>query len=180
MTGSSRRGARGGARIAAPRTWALVGNAVRAPSWSWPTRPGPGSAPAAGRYASRSAATVSRQGGSATVELAAVIPLLVVVTLAMIGLVGIARDQVLAQGAAREGAREAALGGDRARAVSAARAALPSDRPARVSIAPAGIGRVRVEVELPVRLPFGVPMVTVRAAAVAVEELGPPPSPAGP
>jgi hypothetical protein len=114
------------------------------------------------------------------VELAAVIPLLVVITLAMLGLVGIARDQVLAQGAAREGAREAALAGDRPRAVSAARAALPSDRPARVSLARTGTGWVRVEVELPVRLPFGVPMVTVRAAAVAAMEAGPPPSPAGP
>jgi Flp pilus assembly protein TadG len=123
---------------------------------------------------------VSRQSGSATVELAAVIPLLVMITLALLGLVGIARDQVLAQGAAREGAREAALGGDPARATSAARAALPSDRPARVSIAPAGTGRVRVEVELSARLPFGVPMVTVRAAAVAALEPGPPPSPAGP
>ena len=50
--------------------------------------------------------------GSATVELAAAIPLLVAVTLAMVGLLGLARDQVLAQGAAREAAREAAIGGD--------------------------------------------------------------------
>src|SRR5215216_3160352 len=53
--------------------------------------------------------------GSATVELAAAIPLLVAVTLAMVGVIGLARDQVLAQGAAREAAREAAMGGDRAR-----------------------------------------------------------------
>jgi len=114
------------------------------------------------------------------VELAAVIPLLVMLTVAMIGLVVIARDQVLAQGAAREGAREAALAGDQERAVSAARAALPSERPARVHVALAGSSRMRVEVELPVRLPFGVPTVTVRAAAVAAMEPGPPPSPAGP
>src|SRR5436309_131507 len=62
--------------------------------------------------------------GSATVELAAAIPLLVVVTLAMIGVIVVARDAVLAQGAAREGAREAALGGDQARAAAAARAAV--------------------------------------------------------
>jgi hypothetical protein len=49
--------------------------------------------------------------GSATVELAAAIPLLVAVTLAMVGLLGLARDHVLAQGAAREAAREAAVGG---------------------------------------------------------------------
>ena len=64
--------------------------------------------------------------GSVTVELAAAIPLLVAVTLAMVGLLGLARDQVLAQGAAREGARQAAIGGDRASAVAAARAALPA------------------------------------------------------
>ena len=38
--------------------------------------------------------------GSATVELAAAIPLLVAITLAMVGLLGLARDHVLAQGAA--------------------------------------------------------------------------------
>lgn len=142
MTSGSTQGARGGAEVAAPRTWP--------------------------------------QRGSATVELAAIIPLLVVLTLAMVGLIGIARDQVLAQGAAREGAREAALSGDGARAVSAARAALPVGRPARVMVAPSAVGHMQVEVALPVRLPFGAPTVTVRAAAVAALEPGPPLSPAGP
>jgi Flp pilus assembly protein TadG len=67
--------------------------------------------------------------GSVTVELAAAIPLLLAVTLAMVGLLGLARDQVLAQGAAREAAREAAIGGDDMRASAAARAALPPDAP---------------------------------------------------
>lgn len=107
------------------------------------------------------------------------IPLLVVVTIAMVGLVSIARDQVFAQGAAREGAREAALGGDPARAVSAARAALPASRPAQVTVTPAGAGLVRVEVQLSARLPFGAPVVTVRAAVAALEP-GPPPAPSGP
>jgi hypothetical protein len=65
--------------------------------------------------ASHPRSTVGRlelESGSATVELAAAIPLLVAVTLAMVGLLGLARDQVLAQGAAREAAREAAVGGD--------------------------------------------------------------------
>ena len=48
---------------------------------------------------------VGPDAGSATVELAAAIPLLVAVTLAMVGVIGLARDQVLAQGAAREAAR---------------------------------------------------------------------------
>jgi TadE-like protein len=116
--------------------------------------------------------------GSATVELAAAIPLLVAVTLAMVGIVGVARDQVLAQGAAREAAREAAIGGGQARASAAARAALPPGRTARITVTPAGSDRVRVSVELPVRLPFGVPTVVTRASAVAAREPGSPPSPA--
>jgi hypothetical protein len=111
------------------------------------------------------------------VELAAAIPLLVAVTLAMVGVVGLARDQVLAQGAAREAAREAAMGGDRTRAVAAARAALPPDRASRVTVVAAGPDRVRVSVQLPVRLPFGVQPVVVSATAVAVLEPGPPPAP---
>jgi hypothetical protein len=118
--------------------------------------------------------------GSATVELAAAIPLLVAVTLAMVALLGLARDQVLAQGAAREAAREAAIGGDEASASAAARAALPPGRPARVAVVPAGPDRVRVLVELPVGLPFGARPVVVRATAVAAREPGPPPAPADP
>ena len=115
--------------------------------------------------------------GSATVELAAAIPLLVAVTLAMVGVIGLARDQVLAQGAAREAAREASMGGDPARAAAAARAALPSGRRATVTVAAAGPGRVRVVVGLPVKLPFGVRPVVVSASAVAALEPGPPPAP---
>jgi len=115
--------------------------------------------------------------GSATVELAAAIPLLVAITLAMVGVIGLARDQVLAQGAAREAAREAAMGGDPARAAAAARAALPSGRPATVTVAAAEPGRVRVVVGLPVTLPFGVRPVIVSATTVAALEPGPPPVP---
>ena len=118
------------------------------------------------------------ESGSATVELAAAIPLLVAVTLAMVGLLGLARDQVLAQGAAREAAREAAIGGDLARASAAARAALPPGRAAEVAVVPDGAARVRASVELPVGLPFGVRPVVIKATAVAVRELGPPPNPA--
>ena len=110
-------------------------------------------------------------------ELAAAIPLLVAVTLAMVGVIGLARDQVLAQGAAREAAREAAMGGDPVRAAAAARAALPSGRPATVTVAAAGPDRVRVVVGLPVKLPFGVRPVIVSATTVAALEPGPPPVP---
>jgi Flp pilus assembly protein TadG len=117
--------------------------------------------------------------GSATVELAAAIPLLVVVTLAMVGVIVVARDAVLAQGAAREGAREAALGGDQARAAAAARAAVPAGRSVRVSVTPLPSGLVRVRVVLAARVMPGAAAVTVRAAAVAAVEPGPPPAPAG-
>jgi Flp pilus assembly protein TadG len=117
------------------------------------------------------------ESGSATVELAAAIPLLVAVTLAMIGLLALARDQVLAQGAAREAAREAAVGGELARASTAARAALPPGRTAAIVVTSDG-ARVRATVELPVGLPFGVRPVVIRATAVAARELGPPPNPA--
>jgi Flp pilus assembly protein TadG len=117
--------------------------------------------------------------GSATVELAAAIPLLVVVTLAMVGVIVVARDAVLAQGAAREGAREAALGGDQARAAAAARAAVPAGRSVRVSVTPLPSGLVRVRVVLAARVLPGAAAVTVWAAAVAAVEPGPPPAPAG-
>jgi hypothetical protein len=115
--------------------------------------------------------------GSATVELTAAIPLLVAVTLAMVSLLGLARDQVLAQGAAREAAREAAIGGDPSRVSAAARAALPPGRPARITITAPDPDRVRVSVGLPVHLPFGVRPVVVSATAVAAREPGPPPPP---
>jgi hypothetical protein len=115
--------------------------------------------------------------GSVTVELAAAIPLLVAVTLAMVGLLGLARDQVLAQGAAREAAREAAIGDD-TRASTAARAALPPGRAANVTVMGAGPHRVRVLVELPVALPFGARPVVIKATAVAAREPGPAPPPA--
>jgi Flp pilus assembly protein TadG len=116
--------------------------------------------------------------GSATVELAAAIPLLVVVTLAMVGVIVVARDAVLAQGAAREGAREFALGGDQARAAAAARAAVPAGRTVRVSVTLLPSGLVRVRVVLAARV-LPAAAVTVRAAAVAAVEPGPPPAPAG-
>jgi Flp pilus assembly protein TadG len=128
------------------------------------------------RAASPSAWSGERLGseaGSATVELAAVIPLLVALTLAMVALLAVARDQVLAQGAAREAAREAAIGGDDARASAAARAALPRGRPARVTVVTVGPDRVRVLVELPVRLPFGARPLVIKASAVAIREPGP-------
>jgi hypothetical protein len=179
MSSRSRPGALGGADPPAPR--ALPADAL-------PAEPGRSPRPAGGSPAPRLATVrtgrrsiaAGFQRGAVTVELAGVIPLLVAVTLAMVGLIAVARDQVLAQGAALQGAREAALGDDEARAVAAARASLPAGRAARVTVSPAGTGRVRVRVELGVRLPFGVSPVTVRAEGVALREPGLAPRPAGP
>jgi Flp pilus assembly protein TadG len=135
--------------------------------------------PAAPHRPPRSAGRRTRpDAGSVTVELAAAIPLLVAVTLAMVGILALARDQVLAQGAAREGAREAAVGGDDTRASAAARAALPPGRAANVTVIAVGPRRVRVSVELPVGLPFGARPVVIKATAVAAREPGPSPTPA--
>jgi TadE-like protein len=120
------------------------------------------------------------QRGAVTVELVGIIPLLVAVTLAMVGLIAVARDEVLAQSAAREGAREAALGADDARTALAARAALPPGRVVRVAVIPAGPDRVRVTVALETRLLVGVPPVDVQAEAVALREPGPSPPAVGP
>ena len=122
---------------------------------------------------------VGSSAGSATVELAAAIPLLVAVTVAMVGIIGVARDQVLAQGAAREAAREAAIGGDRRSATAAARAALPPGRAATITVADAAPDRIRVSVSLPVALPFGARPLAVSATAVAAREPGAPPDTAG-
>ena len=169
MTGRSGPSTRDGADPTAPR--ALPGH---------PSAVAPRSPRLAMGRTYRGSIADGRQRGAVTVELVGVIPLLVVVTLAMVSLIAVARDQVLAQGAAREGAREAALGSDEARAVLAARAALPSDQSARVTVVPAGSDRVRVRVELGVRLLIGAPPMTVRAEAVALREPGPVPRGTGP
>jgi Flp pilus assembly protein TadG len=119
-----------------------------------------------------------RQRGAVTVELAAAIPLLVAITLALVGVVVLASDQVLVQGAAREGAREAAISGDTARAVAAARSALPPRRGATVSVVRLTPDRVKVEIRMPARLVPG-PGVTLAATAVAAVEPGPAPDPVG-
>jgi hypothetical protein len=175
MTGQSRPGSRDGGDPTVPH--ALPERAGPAPALPARFAMSRGFAMRRVRWRSLPAGA---QRGAVTVELVGVIPLLVVVTLAMVGLIAVARDQVLAQGAAREGAREAALGSDDGRAVSAARAALPAGRAASVTVVAAGSGRVRVRVELEVRLLFGAPPVTVRAEAVALREPGPPPQATGP
>lgn len=63
------------------------------------------------------------QAGQATVELAAVLPLLFTLVLLVVQAGLVVRDQVLVVHAAREAARVAAIEGDRAAAIAAARSA---------------------------------------------------------
>ncbi len=110
--------------------------------------------------------------GSAVVESALVIPLLLLVLLAGMALFGVARTQVELVAAAREGARQAATSPDPGRAVRAVRAALgPTARDqAAVRVRrPAVVGAVAtvsVRVEYPLLTFFwGGVRVPLRASA---------------
>lgn len=118
----------------------------------------------------------SRESGASTVEFAASLPLLAAFTIALCGGVLLARDAVLAQGAAREGARAAAVGGDLSLAAPAARAALPAGRKATVVAGRSGPDRIRVEVGLRLPLPYA-HHVPITASAVAAVEPAKSPSP---
>ena len=78
---------------------------------------------------------MTTQRGSAVVEFALVLPLVLLAIVAVVEVAVIARTQLEVVNAAREGAREAATSPDPARAVRAARGALgPSGSEARVSV----------------------------------------------
>lgn len=95
--------------------------------------------------------------GSAVVEFALVIPLVVVVLLAVVEIAVIARTQMEVSQAAREGAREAAAVPDPARAVSVVRAFLGEDLAARTRVSVSRDHRVggRAEVTVSLRYPLG-------------------------
>jgi Flp pilus assembly protein TadG len=111
------------------------------------------------------------ESGASTVEFAIALPLLAAFTIALCGVVLLARDTVLAQGAAREGARAAAVSGDRSLAATAARAALPSGRSAAVTVTRPSPDRVAVRVRLSIPLPYA-GSIAVGAEAVAAVEPG--------
>lgn len=114
----------------------------------------------------------ARQDGAVSLEAALLLPFLAVVTLAVLQLVGVARDQLLVHEAARAGARAAATTlDDRGPIDVATRAA--EGRPVSVTLHPgprAPGGVVTVEVALSDRL--GPIPYTVRASAVAEVEPG--------
>lgn len=97
-------------------------------------------------------------GGQATAELALVLPVVCLLTLAVVQVALVARAQLLVEHAAREGARAAAVDPAPGAAAAAVVAAVPLD-PSRLetTVTEAGAGRVRVEVRY--RLLTDVPLI---------------------
>jgi Flp pilus assembly protein TadG len=100
--------------------------------------------------------------GQATVELALTLPVLAAVLLAIVQVGLIARDDVLVLHAAREAARQAALGASDGAVRHAALAAGPLD-PSRVTVGTARAGDV-VTVTIVYRI---VPMITIMKPFIA-------------
>lgn len=123
--------------------------------------------------------TGERDEGQAAVELALVLPLLVVLLLALVQVVLVARDQILVVHAARAGARQAAVDPDaaatRQAVVDAAAGALTAPRLA-VEVTPAGRPLVTVTVgylaatDIPLVGPL-LPDVRLHASATMASEL---------
>jgi Flp pilus assembly protein TadG len=120
--------------------------------------------------------------GSATVELALVLPLVFVVVLGLVQVGLVVRDRLLVEAAARAGARAAAIQDDPDAISQAAMAAAPGLDPARaqVSVARAGSRGDPVTVHIAYDDPFRVPLVawllgsgvTLTADAGARQEFG--------
>jgi len=110
--------------------------------------------------------------GSAVVEFALVVPLILALVLGIVEIALAARTQLEVVNAAREGARQAAASPDPADAVRAVRASLgPAGAQARVSVRrPDAVGRLaEVRVSLPYRIAaplFGGANIDVTARAV--------------
>jgi Flp pilus assembly protein TadG len=78
--------------------------------------------------------------GSAVVEFALVLPIVLLVLLAVVQVGALARDRLLLTQAARAGAREAAILADDAATISAVRAAAAALDPSRLTVAVARTG----------------------------------------
>lgn len=114
-----------------------------------------------------------RDDGSAVVEFALVIPLVILVLIAALELVAVTRLQLEVVHAAREGARQAATNPDVEGAVTAVRASLPEVVASRATVTverPHTVGAsARVSVEVPHRFAsvlFGGLAMTVTGRAV--------------
>jgi Flp pilus assembly protein TadG len=120
--------------------------------------------------------------GSATVEFALVLPLVLVVVLGLVQVGLVVRDRLLVEAAARAGARAAAVQDDPAAIEDAALAAAPGLEAARARVDVARAGSrgdavtVHVVYDEPFRVPFVAwllgPGVTLTADAAARQEFG--------
>ena len=112
----------------------------------------------------------SGDGGQAAVELALVLPLVVLVLLVVVQVGLVARSQILVVHAAREAAREAAVdpGADAPRRAALEGSGLAGDRLTVASTGRGGPGsRVRVEVRY--RAPTAVPLIGAAMGDVVLE-----------
>jgi Flp pilus assembly protein TadG len=92
-----------------------------------------------------------RERGTATVEFALVLPLLLMMTLALVQVALVARDRLLVEAVVRAGARQAALEADHAAIRAAALAAGPGLDPAALTIGVTRHGSVGDPVTVEVR-----------------------------
>ena len=123
-----------------------------------------------------------RDRGSATVEFALVLPILLVVSLAVVQVGLLVRDQLVLVAAARSGAREAAVTGDDGAVWAAVERAATTIAPGAISMEVGREGargaavRVDLEYRAPVRVPFVgwlfPPSVRLHARAAMRQEFG--------
>jgi len=114
---------------------------------------------------------VNAERGSAVVEFALILPLVLILVLGLVEVAIVARSEIQLIHAAREGARQAAVSPDTAQASAAVRKALGAAGPAaRISVSrPAAIGQP-AQVRVSVRHRIGAPILggfTVDLAASA-------------
>jgi Flp pilus assembly protein TadG len=95
-----------------------------------------------------------RDGGSAVAEFAIVLPLVLVVLVASVELVSVARVQLEVTQAAREGARQAATDVDPSTAVAAVRSALPPELAGNARVSVTRPHRVGAQAVVRVRVPY--------------------------
>src|SRR5438132_664326 len=102
-----------------------------------------------------------RERGSAAVEFALVVPLVLVLALALVQVGLLARDRLLVQAASRAGAREAAVTSDPSSILSAAQAGAPDIDPSQLSVQVGRSGTRGDPVTVTVTLtdPFRVPLI---------------------
>jgi Flp pilus assembly protein TadG len=120
---------------------------------------------------------LTSERGSVTVEFFLVLPMVILVLVAGLQVVGLAKARIELIGAVREGARIAATTPDPARAVDAVQAALPEDVRDRVRISvsrPSVVGKqARVSATLEHRMGSPLPTeftVNISASAVMLVE----------